>query len=71
MVEAQQGAGESALLERLQSAASEAIADVVPTIEPDARRVRSLMFELELANGGQVVEATAWIERTARVRRDG
>ena len=35
MVQTQQVAGESALLERLRSAASEAIADVVPTIAPD------------------------------------
>ena len=69
MVQTQQAAGESALLERLQAAASEALADVAPMLEHDVPRIRSVQFDLELANNGQVVEAHAWIERVARVRR--
>ena len=69
MIQTQQGPGESALLERLRAAASEALADVVPMLERDMSRVRSVQFELELANNGQVIEAHAWIERAARVRR--
>ncbi len=67
-------AGEAAvsdLVVRLQEAAAAAIADVVPMAERDLPRIRSVHFELELANGGQVVECTAWIERKAKVRRDG
>ena len=58
------------LVERLQAAAAAAIADVVPQLEAvDVRQVRALLFELTLANAGEVIEATCWIERTARVRR--
>ncbi len=58
------------LVERLQTAAAAAIADVVPQLEAvDVRQVRALLFELTLANAGEVTEATCWIERTARVRR--
>ena len=69
MIQTQQRAGESALLERPQAAASEALADIAPSLEQDAPPIHSINFELELDGGGQVVEATSWVERVARVRR--
>ena len=60
----------SDLSARLTTAAAEAIADVAPMLEHDIRRVRAVQFELTLANAGQVVECTAWIERRPWVRRD-
>jgi hypothetical protein len=58
------------LVERLQAAAAAAIADVAPQLEAaDVRQVRALLFELTLANAGEVTEATCWIERTAWVAR--
>jgi hypothetical protein len=60
----------SDLTDRLTAAAAAAIADVVPQLEAaDVRQVRALLFELTLANAGEVTEATCWIERTARVAR--
>ena len=61
---------DSTLVERLTEAAAAAIADVAPMVEHDVRTVRSVQFELTLANASQVVEATAWIERKATVRTD-
>ena len=57
------------LTDRLAEAAVAAIRDVGPTLEQDARRVRYLTVELELANAGEVVGAVAWIERRLDVRR--
>ena len=58
------------LADRLTEAAAAALADVAPMLEHDIHRVRSVQFELTLANAGQVVECTAWIELKATVRRD-
>lgn len=55
------------LTERLQAAAAAAIADVMPAIEADPRKVRLITIELEVANGCQVVGGTAWIERAVNV----
>ena len=57
------------LTERLQAAACAAIADVMPAIEAEPRKVRRLTVELELANGGQVKGGTAWIERAVNVNK--
>jgi hypothetical protein len=58
----------SDLSERLQAAAVAAIADILPLVERDLPRVRSVLFEPELVDG-RVVEAVAWIERKVNVRR--
>jgi len=57
------------LIETLAEAAVAAIRDVGSTLEAEAPRVRYLAVELELANGGHVVGAVAWIERRVDVRR--
>ncbi len=57
------------LQDRLTEAAAAAIADVMPAIEADPRKVRRLTVELELANGGQVEGGTAWIERAVNVNK--
>jgi hypothetical protein len=58
---------EPTLLERLQAAADAALADIGPTLEHEPGKLQSVTIELELANGGQVVDATAWAQRRARV----
>ena len=60
---------EPSLVERLQTAAAVAIADVGPTLEPDLGRLQFLTVELELANGGEVVDAIVWTQRRAGVGR--
>ena len=62
---------EPSLTERLQAAAAVALADVGPTLEPDLGRLQFVTIELELANGGEVVDATVWTQRRAGVRRRG
>ncbi len=62
---------ESSLVERLQAAAAATIADVGPTLEHDLARVQFVTIELELANGGEVVDATVWTQRRAGVRGRG
>lgn len=57
------------LTERLQEAAAAAIADVMPSIAPDPRRIRRVTIELDMANGCEVTSGTAWIERTVNVNR--
>jgi len=57
------------LVERLQAAAAVAIADVGPTLEPDLARLQFVTIELELANGGEVVDAIVWTQRRAGVGR--
>ena len=64
-------AAEPTLVERLQAAAAVAIADVGLTLEPDVGRLQFLTIELELANGGEIVDATVWTQRRAGVGRRG
>ena len=59
----------SDLTTKLQEAASAAIADVMPAIEADPRKVRLVTIELEVANGCEVKAGTAWIERAVNVNR--
>ncbi len=59
----------SDLVTHLQEAAAAAIADVMPAIEADPRKVRLLTIELEVANGCQVKAGTAWIERAVNVNK--
>jgi hypothetical protein len=40
---------------------------VGPTLKHDSPRLRGVMLELEVGPDGQVLEATAWIERRARL----
>ena len=51
------------LQDHLTEAAAAAIADVMPAIEADPKRVRLLTIELELDGGRRVAGGTAWIER--------
>ena len=59
------------LVERLTPAAASAIRDVAPTLEHEPGRLRRVTVELELANNGQVVDATVWTERRAGAGRRG
>ena len=57
------------LVESLTAAATAAIADIMPAIEAEPRKVRILTIELELANGCEVKGGTAWIERAVNINR--
>ena len=57
------------LQDHLTEAAAAAIADVMPAIEADPRKVKTVMIELELAGGVQVRAGTAWIERAVNVSK--
>ena len=59
----------SDLTERLQAAATVAIADVAPAIEASGRRLQLVTVEVEVGSVGQVVGATAWIENKVNVNR--
>ena len=59
----------SDLTERLQAAATAAIADIMPAIEAEPRKVRLVTIELEVANGCEVRGGMAWIERAVNVNR--
>ena len=51
------------LQDHLAEAAAAAIADVMPAIAADPRKVRRLTIELEVVNGYRVTGGVAWIER--------
>ena len=57
------------LQDHLTEAAAAAIADVMPAIEADPRKVKTVMIELELAGGVQVRAGTARIERAVNVSK--
>ena len=59
----------SDLTTRLTEAVSAAIADVMPAIEAEPRKVRLITIELEVANGCEVKGGTAWIERAVNIGR--
>ena len=51
------------LQDHLTEAASAAIADVMPAIEADPRKVRVVTIELEVDSRSRVTGGTAWIQR--------
>lgn len=53
----------SDLVERLQEAASAAIANERPELEREPERLRGLVLDIRLGPRGQIVEGTAYIER--------
>lgn len=57
------------LTERLQFAASAAIADLGPSLLRDQKRIKSVLFELDLNGRGEVTSAHAWIDCTANIAR--
>jgi len=57
----------SDLTDRLTDAAAAAIADLGPVLEHELPKLRGVMLELELANGGSVVECNAWVARRASI----
>jgi len=59
----------SDLTQQLQHAAAAAIADIMPAIEAEPRKVRLVTIELEVANGREVKGGTAWIERAVNVNK--
>ncbi len=59
----------SEFTDRLSEAAAAALADLGPLLDHELPKLKSVVLELELANGGQVVGATARVERTANIRR--
>ena len=56
----------SDLTERLQDAASAAIADERPSLAHDPARLRGITVELTIANNGAVIEGRCWVERSTR-----
>lgn len=51
------------LVQRLTSAAAEAIANQAPAIVDGAGNLRSITLELQIANGGQVIDSVCYVER--------
>lgn len=62
--------GHSPLVERLQRAAVESIANVARALDADVGRLKSITLELELANNGAVVDSRCFLERRS-VHRGG
>ena len=59
----------SDLTDRLTAAAAAALEDIAPVLEHERQKLRGVTLELTVANNGGVIEANAWIERKANVRR--
>lgn len=59
----------SDLVDRLTEAAASALQDLAPVLAHELPKLRGVVLELELANGGNVVGATAWVERKANIRK--
>ena len=57
------------LVEVLTAAAVEAIANERQGLEYEPNRVKGLHIELEVANGGAVIDGRAWIEHKSKPRR--
>ena len=57
------------LVERLQEAAAAAIADERPSLEYDQHHVTGICIELEIANGGAVIDGRCWVERRVKAGR--
>ena len=57
------------LVEALTAAAVEAIANERQGLEYEPNRVKGIHIELQVANGGAVIDGRAWIERELRPRR--
>ncbi len=57
------------LVERLQAAAAAAIADERLSLEHEPNRLRGIMIELEVANGGAVIDGRCWVERKVKAGR--
>jgi len=59
------------LIERLTSAAAEAIRDERPSLSYEPHRLRGIHVELEITKAGTAIEGRCWIERrTRRIRGD-
>jgi hypothetical protein len=58
------------LVERLQAAATAAIANERPSLEHAPALIRRLTIELEIANAGAVVNAMTRVERSAPSYRE-
>lgn len=64
----------STLVERLQAAAAEAIANEAPELSREPKRLRGVVLEFKLRPNGTststaVVEATCYVERQAVIPR--
>jgi hypothetical protein len=59
------------LVETIIAAATEAIRNQTPAITSEAGRLKSVTLELELSNGGEVIDSTCWTERRGVPRRKG
>lgn len=57
------------LIERLQVAASDAIANERPSLVYEPHRLRGVTLELRIDGKGAVVESTCWVERRTKVLR--
>ena len=53
------------LLEAILAAAAEAIRNQTPAITSAAGRLKSITLELDLSNGGDVVDSVCWVKRQA------
>ena len=59
------------ILETILATATEAIRNQTPAITSDTGRLKSITLELELSNGGDVVDSVCWVERRGVHRRKG
>jgi len=57
----------SDLIDRLADAAAAALEDLGPVIEHELPKLRGVVLELTLANGGSIVECDAWVARRANI----
>ena len=53
------------MIDRLADAAAAALEDLGPVIEHELPKLRGVVLELTLANGGSIVECDAWVARRA------
>ena len=59
------------LVDTIIAAATEAIRNQTPAIANEDGRLKSITLELELSNGGDVVDSACWVELRGVHRRKG
>ena len=58
------------LVDKIVEAAEAAIRNEAPSLAYDQHRVKGVHIELEVANGGAMIDGRAWIEQQVKSRRD-
>ena len=58
------------IVDKIVAAAEAAIRNEAQSLAYDQHRVKGIHIELEVANGGAVIDGRAWIEQKLKSRRD-